>query len=313
MPRISVIIPTYNRPHSLAAAVESARRGGDDVEVVVVDDASVDDTAQVCRRLSGIRYVRLDKNHGVAGARNAGIEASSGEYLSLLDDDDVRLPGSLDRQVEVLEENPSAALVYGRVLVADEDGVSQGRTVPDRTPEGDIFWTLLEWCPIPTQSAVFRRSCLERVGLFDIRVSRSDDWDFFIRLAEQYPIAFYDGTVAVWRHPSIDSGQGSSDWSTIVPLLYRIHLDALARPRAAAAPKAQRGRARRRFRANASDSLIWHAADAVEKGASGKALRHLWLAFRMAPLRALRPWTLTLAARSLWPRGAGVRERVEVR
>src|SRR3977135_2846307 len=106
MPRASIIIPTYNRPQLLRRAVESARTAGSDVEIIVVDDASVDDTALVCRDLTGINYIRLDRNQGVAGARNVGILASSSQYIAFLDDDDLRLPGSLDLQIEMLAADP---------------------------------------------------------------------------------------------------------------------------------------------------------------------------------------------------------------
>src|SRR3954470_23631066 len=108
-PEVSVIITTHNRPHMLARAIESAREASQgDVEVVVVDDASSDETASVCRSISDINYVRVERNQGVAGARNLGILASHGAYLSFLDDDDLRLPGSLDRQVEALAPFPES-------------------------------------------------------------------------------------------------------------------------------------------------------------------------------------------------------------
>src|SRR5713226_864400 len=107
MPKASIIITTYDRPHLLPRAVQSARAEGSDVEIVVVDDASVDETAQVCETLLGIKYVRVDRNQGVAGARNIGLVASQGEYVSFLDDDDVRLPQSLDRQIEALQASES--------------------------------------------------------------------------------------------------------------------------------------------------------------------------------------------------------------
>src|SRR5437588_12046341 len=95
MPSVSVIIPTHRRPHLLGRAVESARAAGESVEVVVVDDASTDETAEVCASIPNIRYVRIESNRRVAGARNVGLLACAGEYLSFLDDDDLRLPGSL--------------------------------------------------------------------------------------------------------------------------------------------------------------------------------------------------------------------------
>src|SRR5688500_7060448 len=85
MASISVIIPTHSRPHLLPRAVESARAAGTVVEVVVVDDASTDDTAAACRALKGINYLRLAYNQGVAGARNAGVLSSSAEYITFLD------------------------------------------------------------------------------------------------------------------------------------------------------------------------------------------------------------------------------------
>src|SRR5688572_5051378 len=94
MARVSVIIPTFNRPDLLPRSVESALRAGTDIEVIIVDDASCDRTATVCKALREVTYVRLDSNRGVAGARNAGLRASESEFVTFLDDDDRRLPNS---------------------------------------------------------------------------------------------------------------------------------------------------------------------------------------------------------------------------
>src|SRR5712691_6880535 len=118
MPKLSVVIPTYNRAALLPAAVESARRAGSDLEIIVVDDASTDDTREVCRRLAGVRYIRSSRNAGLAAARNTGILASSAELVAFLDDDDLRLPGSLDSQITALKAVPEAAFCYGRLLSA---------------------------------------------------------------------------------------------------------------------------------------------------------------------------------------------------
>jgi glycosyltransferase involved in cell wall biosynthesis len=96
--------------------VESAFAAGKDVEVIVVDDASKDETANVCRGLEGIKYLRLEQNQGVAGARNEGVHASSSEYIALLDDDDQRLAGSIDHQVSALADS-EAALMYGQAIL----------------------------------------------------------------------------------------------------------------------------------------------------------------------------------------------------
>src|SRR4029079_16554818 len=136
----SIIVTTHNRPHLLVRAIESARLAGSDIEIIVVDDASLDQTQTICRTLPDIKYVRLERNQRVAGARNIGLLVSSGEYVTFLDDDDLRLPGTLNEQVEFLRANPDAGLVYGQAIVRDE---SSERVYPLDCPQGDVFWQLL--------------------------------------------------------------------------------------------------------------------------------------------------------------------------
>src|SRR5262245_28156346 len=114
----SIIIPTHDRPKLLPRAMESARGAGANVEIVVVDDGSTDETSAVCASLPDIVYVRREERRGVGYARAAGLAASSGAYVSFLDDDDARLPGSIDRQTAILEAASEAALVYGQIYRA---------------------------------------------------------------------------------------------------------------------------------------------------------------------------------------------------
>src|SRR3712207_3517985 len=137
MPRVSVIIPTHNRAHLLERAVKSARAAGRDVEVIIVDDASTDETPQLCRSFAGVRYVRAERNQKLGGARNLGILASTSDHISFLDDDDLKLPGSLDIQLEALMRNPAAGLVYGQALLGDQDCVPTGNLYPEPCPQGD--------------------------------------------------------------------------------------------------------------------------------------------------------------------------------
>jgi len=122
MPRASIVITTHNRPHTLPRAIASAFAAGADVEVIVVDDASSDETSRICESTPEIKYVRLDRNQGVAGARNVGLVATRGEFVSFLDDDDVRLPHSLDEQIAVLQRSPEAMFCYAQAIPEDQSG-----------------------------------------------------------------------------------------------------------------------------------------------------------------------------------------------
>lgn len=224
MTRVSIIITTYSRPSLIGRAVESALCAGSNVEVIVVDDGSTDATADVCSGFEGITYIRLDRNQHTAGARNVGILASTSPYISFLDDDDWRLPGSLDEQVAILERDPSYGFVYGQVLLADQDGIILPKPpIPEETLEGDIFFQLLGFPFIPNQSVVFRKSCLLRVGMLDSGISGTDDWDIWIRIAELYRVAVVRKPVAVWRQPTFESGQGTSNITNLLEMAIRTY------------------------------------------------------------------------------------------
>jgi glycosyltransferase involved in cell wall biosynthesis len=120
-PLVSVVIPTFNRVATLREALDSVYSQeaiGDvfDLEVIVADDASTDTTADVARDYP-LRYVRLEKNAGASAARNAGIRASRGTYIAMLDDDDLWMPHRLRAHVPQLEMRPDVRVVYGQVLV----------------------------------------------------------------------------------------------------------------------------------------------------------------------------------------------------
>src|SRR5215510_4817275 len=209
MANVSVIIPTHSRPDLLPRAVKSAREASTDVEIIVVDDASTDATAEVCRALADIRYVRLERNQAVAGARNIGLVASSSEYVCFLDDDDVRLPLSLDQQTRILDQTPEAMMVYAQAIPEYADG-TRGRPFPSEFPQGDIFWELLIRNFIPSGSVVFRRSCISQIGMLDDTIPGIDDWDLWIRVAEIFPAAVMETPALIWRQSTVNSGQGSS-------------------------------------------------------------------------------------------------------
>ena len=294
MPKASIIITTHNRPALLPRAVSSARASGTDLEIVVVDDASSDQTAEVCKALSNINYVRVERNQRVAGARNIGLVASHGEYLSFLDDDDTRLPDSLDQQIELLRKESSAGLIYGQAIPEDQEGRQQS-PYPAECPQGDIFWQLMSRNFIPCGSAVFRRSCLTHVGLLDDGLGGVDDWDLWVRVAEIYPIIAVDTPVIIWRKSTPTSGQGSSRTVDLIAMSRRqLREHWLKLPRAANASRHHRHEAWREFSKNFSEHLVWEATSALVNGEFRKARESALTVLRLhpaGPLAVARRWT----------------------
>jgi glycosyltransferase involved in cell wall biosynthesis len=289
MPRVSVIIPTNNRPHMLVRAVQSAARAGSSVEVIVVDDGSTDQTAEVCQKLEGIKYIRLEHNQGVAGARNIGILASSSDYVAFLDDDDLRLPGTLDKQVEVLMRNKQAGFVCAQMLIADQEGRMAGEVAGPKSSGENAFWELLELdFPVMPISVVIRKECFNNVGLLNANLSGIDDWDLLVRIAELYPVLVLNEPVSIYRKPTPYSDQGSSDQAQHLSRALKHQLQLLRLPRVKMAPLAEQKEIRRRTVNRVVETLLWNAALAIPQGAISFACRNTCTALRLSPSHALR-------------------------
>lgn len=301
IPKASIIITTRNRPHLVPRAVQSAQASGSDVEIVVVDDASTDDTAEVCRKLSGIKYIRLERNQGTAGARNVGILASKGKYITFLDDDDMRLPGSLDVQAAALEANPEAGFICGAIIMADQNYQATGEVIRPHRSDGDVFWEILEFdFPVMGLSTLIHKECFLRVGLLGRHLIGIDDWDIFTRIAEHYPVLTVADPVGVYRQPTPYSGQGSSSSATLLRRVAGHQLSLLKLPRALAAPASKRRLTRRRALNRIADTLLWNAARSLPGGEFGTACTNIMVALQLNPLRAVRPGAYKKLAQRLF-------------
>lgn len=289
MSSVSVIIPTNCRPHLLPRAVESARTAGTNVEIIVVDDASTDETAAISKSLSGVRYVRLERNQGVAGARNIGILESSGEYLAFLDDDDQRLPGSLDLQIAALEKNPEAGFCCGAMIMANQEFEPTGEVIRPPQSSTDVFTELLELgFPVMPLSTLIRRRCLLSVGLLNSHISGIDDWDILTRMSELYPVVVLNEPIGIYRQPTPSSGQGSSTRAKQLRQAAHHQKHLLNLPRAMLDPAA-RTASRRRGLNRIADSLLWDAAGFLTSGQPKAAGANILVALQLRPTRALRP------------------------
>lgn len=192
MPRVSVVIPTYRRPKLLAAAIQSVlSQTYQDFDIVVVDDASGDNTEEVVRSFSDprIRYIAHKHTWRVAAARNTGVLNSEGEIIAFLDDDDEWEEDKLKRQVALLD---SCAPVTGIVFTGFQKIDRQsGRVVATVTPsyEGHLLYELRRNCVGTASTVALRRVCLEEVGLFDETIEFGEEYDMWIRIAHSFDFA----------------------------------------------------------------------------------------------------------------------------
>ena len=191
---MSVIIPTYNRAGTLPRAIKSVfAQTFHDWELIVVDDASSDETPQLIRDLfdTRIKYLRHDCNRGPSGSRNVGIEAARGTYIAFLDSDDEWLPEKLAHDVQVYSSrDDDTGLVYsGELILGPQDAVE--RLPP--TLHGRAYDDLLAGDFIGSCSRVtVRRDALEIAGRFDEQLVNEEDWDLWLRIAKSFSIGVVD-------------------------------------------------------------------------------------------------------------------------
>jgi glycosyltransferase involved in cell wall biosynthesis len=168
-----------------------------DVEVIVVDDGSRDNTGEVARRL-GVPVIR-QPNLGLAAARNAGVAASTGEYVAFLDADDLLLPEAASRGLDELERRPELGFVFGHHRLITFEGSFLAQWAPEPEPR-DAYVALLRDNIVKMHATVlYRRRTLEHFGLFDTTLGACEDYDLYLRIARHLPIGSHSAIVAEYR------------------------------------------------------------------------------------------------------------------
>jgi len=198
---ISVIIPTFNRAKLLLEAVHSVldqKNIPEDVEIIVVDDGSTDNTREALAALAGkIAYIRHEHS-GVSKARNLGISRSNGEWIAFLDSDDLWLPDKLRAQMKFFSDHPETFLCQ-----TDEIWVRNGRRINPRKyhrkPSGYCFPLLLERCLVSPSAVVVHRRVFDLVGLFDESLPACEDYDLWLRIGCRFPIGLVEKPLIVKR------------------------------------------------------------------------------------------------------------------
>jgi glycosyltransferase involved in cell wall biosynthesis len=213
-PKVSIIIPAYNAEAYVKEAVDSAlAQTYKNREVIVVDDGSTDGTKKVLEPYIArkeIIYI-LQSNKGLAGARNTGTRAAKGEYIALLDSDDIFLPEKVAEQVAALESRPDFAVCYCGLIHFTDPPAGRAGSEPKRFyhhrfyyPSGDIFEPLLRRQFVNPLSVLARREVFEKYGYFDEALRRSEDWDLWLRWAHAGVKFYYlDKILAEYRMRSV--------------------------------------------------------------------------------------------------------------
>jgi glycosyltransferase involved in cell wall biosynthesis len=189
LPTVSVVIPTHNRATLIGEAIATVlNQTFRDFELLVVDDASSDNTQEVVRSFADprVRYIRQGSNGGDHAARNAGIRASSGEFIAFLDDDDEWLPPKLELQTEYLRaRGPEVGGVHTASFTVDKGtGETRVRRLPDEIAN------LPDTVSITTSAVMVRRLCFETLGLFDESIPFCSDFDMWIRIVGRYRFGY---------------------------------------------------------------------------------------------------------------------------
>jgi len=187
---ISVVVPTFNRAHTLPRALDSIlcqRRLA--TEIIVVDDGSQDDTGDlVRRRYPQVRYLR-QPNGGVSSARNRGIRAAGGDWIAFLDSDDAWLPDKLAAQRAALSEHPNSRLCHTQeIWIRHRRRVNQ----MDKHAKsgGYIFQACLPQCIISPSAALLHRSLFDELGIFDEDLPACEDYDLWLRICATESVTF---------------------------------------------------------------------------------------------------------------------------
>lgn len=187
-PVVSVVIPAYNRAHLISRAIASVlNQTYQDFEIIVVDDASSDNIEEIVNSLDDerIRYIRHATNKGAGAARNSGITAAQGIYIALLDSDDEWFPEKLEKQVDRFDlSGEKTGVVYnGHLIVAENTNEIIARNFP--TVRGNVYIHALRYCLVGGGStAMVKRECFQKAGLFDERLPSLEDWELWIRIAK---------------------------------------------------------------------------------------------------------------------------------
>lgn len=215
MSMVSVIIPAYNQGHYLGEAIQSVlEQTYENLEIIVVDDGSTDDTALVVGKFADdrLRYIH-QQNQGLSAARNTGIRNAKGDLLSYLDADDLFLPEKLEALQAEMKSLPDGGLIAGQAIPIDDRGVQCAKTFDRRIPTEPAEWVF--WNPLHVGSVLVDRKWQNQVGFFDRQLRSYEDWDMWIRMARVgCPMRWVPKPVSLYRFHTEQMTRDGSQMTT---------------------------------------------------------------------------------------------------
>ena len=260
-PKVSIIIPTYNRANLLSRAIKSVlNQTFKDFELIIVDDGSTDNTKGVVEEFqkkdSRIKYIWQENSGAPAKPKNTGIRQARGEYVAFLDDDDEWFPKKLEKQIELFEDN--IGFVGCNILIVDQISQLLKKFKMPEYPYKIFFEKLLGGDFTFTSSiVVVKREVLDEFGFFDENLKFGDDWDLWLRISKKYRFAFvpdflvkyyiHQGSTTPHLHPEKEAKEFEYIFSKYqkdyrrYPVIYSMHLRKLA-SRYCASGKLNKGR-----------------------------------------------------------------------
>lgn len=204
MPKVSVIIPTYNRAHLVGRAIQSVlAQTFRDFQLIVIDDGSTDNTPEVVSSIRDerVRYIRHEKNGGASAARNSGIRAASGAYIAFQDSDDEWMTDKLEKQMKAFENVASdVGVVYTGFWKIEGDKKTY---IPSRKIEpkdGNLHSLLLRSNFIGGPVVLMKRECFDKAGMFDEELPMLNDWELWIRVSKYYQFKYLNEPLVMAYH-----------------------------------------------------------------------------------------------------------------
>jgi glycosyltransferase domain-containing protein len=208
-PLVSVIIPTYNRPHFLKETLNSvSSQTYINIEIIVVDDGTPsDENETLCLEYKNLNYIKINNTGGPATPRNVGISNSNGKYIAFVDDDDLWLPKKIEVQVNILENNQDFDLVHCSCHVIDENGIKTGEIIgkPKNTIDkhGDVLTRMIGNWTIMMPTPLIRKNIVSKVGLFNENIPPAlEDVEYWSRCAFHAKFYYIDEPLVNYRKHS---------------------------------------------------------------------------------------------------------------